>query len=76
MNISVGSEATYLNFRVSMIIKYGVPIFRVNTISPKKLCRLRSDANNAASDLGLHCLPLIQQFADTSTVSKLDLFKF
>ena len=25
---------------------------------------------NAASDLGLHCLPLIQQILDTSTVVK------
>ena len=31
---------------------------------------------NAASDQGLHCLPLIQQFLHTSTDSKLDLFKF
>ena len=30
----------------------------------------------AASDQGLHCMPLIQQFLDTSTSSKMDLFKF
>ena len=30
----------------------------------------------AASDLGLHCLPLIQQFLDTRTGTKIDLFKF
>ena len=27
---------------------------------------------NAASDLGLHCLPLIQQVLDTSTGIKMD----
>ena len=31
---------------------------------------------NVASDQGLHCLPLIQQFLDTSTDSKIDLFRF
>ena len=33
---------------------------------------------NAASHLGLHCLPLIQQFLDTTSGStgKLYLFKF
>ena len=31
---------------------------------------------NAASHLGQHCLPLIQQFLDTSSGSKLYLFKF
>ena len=30
---------------------------------------------NAASDQGLHCLPLIQQFIDKSISSKVDLFK-
>ena len=31
---------------------------------------------NAASDPGLHCLPLIQYFLDTSTGNKMDLFRF
>ena len=31
---------------------------------------------NAASDLGLYCLPFIQQFLDRSAGSKMDLFKF
>ena len=31
---------------------------------------------NAASYHGLHCLPLIQQFLDTTSGSKLYLFKF
>ena len=31
---------------------------------------------NAASHQGLHCLPLIQQFLDTTSGSKLYLFKF
>ena len=31
---------------------------------------------NAASDLGQHCLQLIQQFSGTSTNSKIGLFTF
>ena len=31
---------------------------------------------NVASHLGLHCLPLIQQFLDTTLGSKLYLFNF
>ena len=31
---------------------------------------------NVASDQWLHCSPLVQQFLDTSTGSKLGLFKF
>ena len=31
---------------------------------------------NAAFHQGLHCLPLIQQFLDTTLVSKLYLLKF
>ena len=31
---------------------------------------------NAASHLGLHCLPLIQQFLDTTSGSELYWFKF
>ena len=30
---------------------------------------------NTASDKGLHCLLLIQQFLDISTGSKMDMFK-
>ena len=32
--------------------------------------------HNAASHLGLHCLPPIQQFIDKALCSKLYLFKF
>ena len=32
--------------------------------------------HSAASDQGPHCLPVLQQFSDTSTRSKTDLFKF
>ena len=31
---------------------------------------------NVDSNQNLHCLPLIQQFLDTSTGSKMHLFKF
>ena len=31
--------------------------------------------HNAASDLGLHCLPLIQQLSDTSAGNRMDLNK-
>ena len=31
---------------------------------------------NVASDQGLHCLPIMQQFLDTPASSKSDLFKF
>ena len=37
-----------------------------------KQYRTRSDA---ASDQGLHCLPLIQQFLETPQGCKMDLFK-
>ena len=33
-------------------------------------------SQNVASHQGLHCLPLIQQFLDTTLGSKLYLFKF
>ena len=32
--------------------------------------------HSLATDLGLHCLSLIQQFLDTLTGSQIDLFKF
>ena len=35
-----------------------------------------ADPGSAASHQGLHCLQLIQQFLDTTTGSKLYLFKF
>ena len=31
---------------------------------------------NAASDQGLHCVQLVQQFLDMSSSSKIELFKF
>ena len=53
-------------------------------VYPKYLDR-QASANNAdpgqtpqnvAFDQDQHCLPFIQQFLDTSEVSKIDLFKF
>ena len=41
-----------------------------------KQCRPRRDPQNAALHQGLHCLPLIQLFLDTTVGSKLYLFKF
>ena len=41
-----------------------------NSIDPDKT------PQNAASHLGLHCLPLIQQFLDTTSSSELYWFKF
>ena len=38
--------------------------------------RRRRTQQNAASHLGLHCLPLIQQFLDTTSGSELYWFKF
>ena len=32
--------------------------------------------HSAASDQGLHCLPLFQNFLDESTGNKIDLFTF
>ena len=42
--------------------------------SLNKQCRPRWDAANAASHQGLHCLPLIQLFLDTTLGSKLYLY--
>ena len=39
-------------------------------------CRPRSDTTGVASDLGLHCLPLVHQFLDRLKGSKMQLFKF
>ena len=41
-----------------------------------KQCRPRWDAANTASHQGLHCLPIIQLFLDTTLGSKFYLFKF
>ena len=41
-----------------------------NSVDPGQMLQ------NAASDLGLNCLPLIQQFLDKSTASQIDLFEF
>ena len=41
-----------------------------NSVDPDEM------PQDAASHQGLHCLPLIQQFLDTTVVSKLYLFKF
>ena len=39
-------------------------------------CMEYGDLNKEFCDQGLHYLPQIQQFLDTSTSSKIDLFKF
>ena len=41
-----------------------------NSVDPDEMLQ------NAASHQGLHCLPIIQQFLDTTSGSKLYLFKF
>ena len=41
-----------------------------NSIDPDEM------PQNAASHVGLHCLPLIQQFLDTPSGSELYWFKF
>ena len=41
-----------------------------NSVDPDQILQA------AASDLGPHCLLLIQQFFDTPTCSKMSLFKF
>ena len=41
-----------------------------------KQCRPDEMPQNATSHLGLHCLPIIQQFLDTTMGSKLYLLKF
>ena len=47
-------------------------IFALSTgqTDPSKQCRLRSDVAKCSIWLGLHCLPLMQQFSDRSTGSK------
>ena len=45
-------------------------IAQANSIYPVQM------SQNVAFDQGLHYLPSIQQFLDTSTGSKMDLFKF
>ena len=40
----------------------------VNSVDPDQMLQ------NAASDLGLHCLPSIQQVSDTSKSSEMDMF--
>ena len=47
-------------------------VFRQTGLS--KQCGPRSEPQNAASHQGLICLPLIQQFLDTASGSKLYLF--
>ena len=41
-----------------------------NSVDPEEM------PQNVASNQSLHCLPLIQQFLDTTPVSNLYLFKF
>ena len=47
-----------------------VDIARANSVDPDQM------PQSAASDQGLHCLPLVQQFLDTSASSKTDFIKF
>ena len=49
--------------------KYSDRQGRANSVDPDQM------PQNAASDLSLHCLPLIQQFLDTSSGSQMDLFR-
>ena len=44
--------------------------------SDRQACANSVDPDDAASHQGLHCLPLIQQFLDTTSGSKLYWFKF
>ena len=50
------------------IPKYGDRQASSNSVDPDQM------PQNVASDQGLHCLPLIQHFLDTSTGSKIRLF--
>ena len=57
------TRASLLAYRISGY--YIDPIFGQSSRS--KQCKPRSDATNAASDLGLNCLALIPTILDTST---------
>ena len=50
-------------------LTYWNRLARANHVDPDQMPR------NVASDLGLQCLPLIQQFLDTSTGSQMDLIQ-
>ena len=48
----------------------------IQTDKPEQTVDPNETPQNAASNLGLHCLPLIQQFLHKILGSKLYLFKF
>ena len=63
----------FLDFRIDYYRIYHMYSDRqawANSLDPDETLR------NAVSHLGLHCLPLIQQFLDTTSGSKLYWFKF
>ena len=47
--------------------QYSNPGLWANCVDPDQT------PQNAASDQGLHCLPIIKQFLDSSTVCKMDV---
>ena len=57
-------------FIYSIYCMYSDRKARANSVDPDEM------PQNVASHLGLHCLPLIQQFLDAKSSSKLYLFKF
>ena len=79
---SLGLTVQSYNFKVWITIcffyKYSYRIYHMysdrqawaNSIDPDEM------PQNMASHLGLHCLPLIQQFLDTTLGSELYWFKF
>ena len=65
-------HCSYLSINIiySIYTKYLDRQAGTNSVDPDQMLQ------NAASDQGLHCLPLIQQFLDKSIDSKMELFKF
>ena len=62
-----------LSMTLTYIILYHI-LYLARGLS--KQCRPRWDAANTVSHQGLHCLPIIQLFLDTTLGSKFYLFKF
>ena len=57
-------------------LKHAIITLSIGTDRPEQSVAPDQMPHSVASDQGLHCLQLIQQFLDRSTGSKLDLFKF
>ena len=55
---------------VKFYLLYLYQVLRTDNVDPGQMLQ------NTALDLGLHCSPLIQQFLDISTWSKMDLYKY